>query len=291
MKTDIPIKAEVRCDDGVAGTSEAVIMDPLKQEVTHLVLREHRYPHTERLVPVDLVGWTTEDEVHLRCSIADVRKQDTFLESAFVEAPQGEPYPIAVGAAIPYLWPFAYPQQRVLVTHERIPKDELVVRRNSEVDATDGHVGRVEAFLVDRDDDHITHVVVRSGHLARREFAVPVSDVAEISEDRVMLRLDRRGVEHLPRVPYHQISLLPGIDETDADLVPRSPRAAGNRADEPDGSHLEGAHLLAQEAEGRLESRGFTHDQILGWAKSYEVAHGTGGVDGFVAWIDAEEHR
>ncbi|HEV2951255.1 MAG TPA: hypothetical protein VGZ51_04035, partial [Actinomycetota bacterium] len=98
MKTDIPIKAEVRCDDGVAGTSEAVIMDPLKQEVTHLVLREHRYPHTERLVPVDLVGWTTEDEVHLRCSIADVRKQDTFLESAFVEAPQGEPYPIAVGA-------------------------------------------------------------------------------------------------------------------------------------------------------------------------------------------------
>jgi hypothetical protein len=27
MKTDVPIKAEVRCDDGVAGTSEAVVVD------------------------------------------------------------------------------------------------------------------------------------------------------------------------------------------------------------------------------------------------------------------------
>jgi hypothetical protein len=291
MKTDIPIKAEVRCDDGVAGTSEAVIVDPLKRAITHLVLREHRFPHTERLVPVDLVAWTTEDEVHLRCSTVEAAKLDRFVEGRFVEVPQGEPYPIAVGAAIPYLWPFAYPREKVLVTHQRIPQDELAVRRSYEVDATDGRVGRVEAFLVDRDDDHITHVVVRSGHLARREFAVPVSDVAEIAEDRVTLRLDRRGVEHLPRVPYHQISLLQGIDDADAHLFPRSRRDAGIGADEPDGSHLEGTHLLAQEAERRLGSRGFTRDQILDWAKGYEVAEGTGGVDGLVSWIDEQEHR
>jgi hypothetical protein len=80
MKTDVPIKAEVRCDDGVAGTSEAVIVDPLKREITHLVFRERRYPHTERLVPIDLIAWTTEDEVHLRCSIAETKKLDSFLE-------------------------------------------------------------------------------------------------------------------------------------------------------------------------------------------------------------------
>ena len=229
MKTDIPIKAEVRCNDGVAGTSEAVIVDPLKREVTHLVLRERTFPHSERLVPIDLIAWTTEEEVHLRCSTAEVKKLDSFVEAQFVEAPEGDlSYPIALGAAAPYLWPFAYPREKVLVTHERVPKDEMVVRRNFEVDATDGRVGRVEAFLADRDDDHITHVVVRSGHLVRREFAVPVSDVGEISQDRVALRLDRRGVEHLPRVPYHQISLLPGIGETDGDPVPESPRRASS---------------------------------------------------------------
>ena len=227
MQTDIPIKAEVRCDDGVAGTSEAVIVDPLKREITHLVLRERRFPHTERLVPVDLIARTTEEEVHLRCSTAEVKKLASFVEAEFIVAPDGDlSYPIAVGAAAPYLWPYAYPREKVLVTHERIPTDELAVRRNFEVDATDGRVGRVEAFLVDRDDDHITHVVVRSGHLARREFAVPVSDMGEISQGRVALRLDRRGVEHLPRVPYHQISLLSGIDETDGDPVPESPRRA-----------------------------------------------------------------
>jgi len=229
MKTDVPIKAEVRCDDGVAGTSEAVVVDPLKREITHLVLRERRFPHTERLVPVDLIAWTTEDEVHLRCSTAEVKKLDGFVEAQFIVAPDGDlSYPVAVGAAAPYLWPYAYPRERVLVTRDRIPKDELLVRRNSEVDATDGRVGRIEAFLVDRDDDHITHVVVRSGHLARREFAVPVSDVAEISQGRVALRLTRRGVEHLPWVPYHRISLLPGIDETDGDPVPESPRRASS---------------------------------------------------------------
>jgi hypothetical protein len=292
MKTDVPIKADVRCDDGVAGTSEAVILDPLKREITHLVLRERRFPHTERLVPVDLIAWTTEDEVHLSCSTAEVKKLGSFVEAQFVEAPDGDlSYPIAVGAAAPYLWPYAYPREKVLVTHERIPKDELAVRRNFEVDATDGRVGRVEAFLIDRDDDHITHVVVRSGHLARREFAVPVSDVDDISADRVALRLDRLGVERLPRVPYHQISLLPGIDEMDADLIPESPRRVGIDSREPDGSHLEAAHLLAQEADRRLESRGFTRDQILDWAKGYVIADRTGGLDGFVTWIDEQEHR
>jgi hypothetical protein len=214
MKTDIPIKATVRCEDGVAGTSEAVVVDPLKREVTHMVLRESRSPHTERLVPVDLIARTTEDEVHLACSTAAAKKLDPFVETQFVEAPEGElHYPIAVGAQIPYLWPFAYPHEKVAVARERIPQNELAVRRNFEVDATDGRVGRVEAFLVDRDDDHITHVVVRSGHLAHHEFAVPVSDVDEISEGRVSLRLDRRGVENLPWVPYHQISLLPGTDD------------------------------------------------------------------------------
>jgi hypothetical protein len=212
MKTDVPIKSQVRCDDGVAGTSEAVIVDPLKLEITHLVLRDRRYPRTERLVPVELIAWTTEDEVHLSCSTEEAKKLDRFLESQFIEARQFElPYPIAVGAAGPYLWPFAYPVEKVVVARERIPLDELAVRRDFEVDATDGRVGRVEAFLVDRDDHHITHVVVRAGHLARREFAVPVSEVAEISEDRVALRLDRRAVQHLPWVPYHQVSLLPGV--------------------------------------------------------------------------------
>jgi hypothetical protein len=43
----------------VAGTSEAVILDPLKREVTHLVLRERGYPHAERLVPIDLITAAT----------------------------------------------------------------------------------------------------------------------------------------------------------------------------------------------------------------------------------------
>jgi hypothetical protein len=59
---------------------------------------------------------------------------------------------------------------------------------------------------------------------------------------------------------------------------------------EPDVSHLEGAHLLAAEADRRLERSGLTRDQILDWAKLFERADPTGGLDEFVRWIDTQEH-
>jgi uncharacterized protein YrrD len=213
MKMDVPIKARVLCDDGEAGSSEGLILDPRTKTITHFVLRERAWPHTERLVPVNLIARTTEDDIHLGCPVAAARKQEPFIETQFLEVPHEQiDYPLALSSGSAYLWPFAYPHEKQPVTHERIPADELAMRRGTEVDATDGRVGTVEAFLVDEDDDHITHVVVRSGHVMRREFAVPVSDVGAIRDDRIALGLSRRDVEELPHVPYHQISLLPGID-------------------------------------------------------------------------------
>lgn len=288
---DVPIKATVMCDDGVAGTSEAVILDPLKRVVTHVVLRERTWAHDERLVPVGLIAWTTEDEIHLRCPLAVARKQEPFLETQFIEVPDDQiDYPLALSYGAAYLWPYAYPHEKAPVTHERVPLDELAIRRGTEVEAADGRVGKVEAFLVDADDDHITHVVVRSGHMVQREFAVPVSDVAAIRDDRIVLGLSRRDVEELPHVPHHEISLLPGIEEADRDLVAVSPKDVGLDQGSSDASHVEVAHLLANEAEQRLESRGFSRDQILEWARQYESAGGNGGVAEFVRWIDGREH-
>lgn len=294
MKIDVPIKAAIRCDDGEAGTSTAVLLDPTSRVLTHVVLRERDWPHTERLIPAHLIAWTTEDEIHLLCSLAVARKQDPFVETEFVEATWIDPDYYGGTIAPPdggaWLWPFAFPHEKVPIRHERVPKDELAMRRGAPVDARDGHVGKVEAFLVDAEDDRITHLIVRSGHLVRREVAVPIADVADISDDRIVLGLSRHAVEELPHVPYHEIPLLPGIHDVGNELFPVSPADVGIGHGDPDASHAEGAHLLAQDAEPRLKARGFTADEIVEWARRYVSVEGNGGVDEFIEWIDRHEN-
>jgi hypothetical protein len=267
---DIPLKARVRCTDGVAGTAEAAIYDPTEQRVTHLVLRLRGAVHTKRLVPIDLVRASTEDEIELGCSLSDVRDLENFSETTLVPGPSLDVYggiPIVSGSTWPS--PVVDPGKRVPVTSERIPIGELAVSRDAGVIATDGPIGHVDAFLVDRHDG-VTHVVVRTGHVARREFAIPFSKVVRIEDDRIFLRLDHEAVRELPDVPYHSLSLAPD---------------GGS-----DVSHIEGAHLLAQEAELRLGPRGFTRKHILDLAKEYLAADGSGEVDGLIAWIDEQEH-
>ncbi len=87
------------------------------------------------------------------------------------------------------------------VTYDRIPKHEVEIRRTSAVASADGHaLGRVDGFLVDR-DELVTHVVLEQGHAwERREVAVPIGAVARVETDAVTLRLTKDEVAALPQV-------------------------------------------------------------------------------------------
>ena len=54
---------------------------------------------------------------------------------------------------------------RVPVEDQQIPPGELAVSRGTRVNATDGYVGHVDELVVDRENGHITHLVMREGHL------------------------------------------------------------------------------------------------------------------------------
>ena len=70
---------------------------------------------------------------------------------------------------------------------------ELAVRRGSRVRATDGDVGRVDEFLVDRETAHITHLVLREGHLwGQKDVLIPVSEIGQIDELQRRLYADDR---------------------------------------------------------------------------------------------------
>jgi uncharacterized protein YrrD len=172
-------------------------LEPVTEKVTHFVVREKRWPHTEVLVPVTAVTATTPDSINLSYTRDELAKQQDFIETEYL----GVDTPRYAGGA--YYWGLqAYTEPGVVfIQHESIPEGELAVRRGTPVEATDGRIGQVDEFLVNPVDDRITHLVLREGHLwGQRDITIPVSQIDRIVAGAVYLKLDKRSVEALPAI-------------------------------------------------------------------------------------------
>jgi hypothetical protein len=55
MDINIPVDAGVECVDGVCGVSTHIIINPVTNKVTHLVVKQKGFPQIERMVPVEWV--------------------------------------------------------------------------------------------------------------------------------------------------------------------------------------------------------------------------------------------
>jgi sporulation protein YlmC with PRC-barrel domain len=196
---DIPVNAEVVCADGPCGRSTYIVIDPATWQVTHLVVKEKGFPSIERLVSLDQVAETDSHLVRLRCTREELADMDHFIDIEFLPGSVSfDPY----GADEYYMWPYAIPDGVVPLEHQRIPPDELAVRRGTRVQATDGHVGVVDEFLVDPENGHITHLVLREGHLwGKKDVTIPVSQVDRIEEGTVHIKLNRHEITVLPAIP------------------------------------------------------------------------------------------
>jgi len=198
---DIPIDAEVRTADGRFGRSTYVILNPATDTVTHVVVKSDAPPHAEFVVPMALITESTPHKLQLRCTEKELRELDSFSAPEYirVDIPRQ-----VVGSTM--LQPYTVPQSEVIThEHERIPPGELAVRRGTRVDASDGHIGHVNEFLVDPLNGHITHLILREGHLwGQREVTIPIAQIDRIAEGTVHLKLAKQAVEELPAIPVHR---------------------------------------------------------------------------------------
>jgi hypothetical protein len=207
---EIPLNAQVECTDGVCGHSVFVLINPVLDEVTHLVVREDS-SSKEYIVPIDVVSETLADTIQLSCGKAELEKMDPFIKKEFVEEKVPESYVNYGGgmytAGSYYYMPYVTPGMtvQVPVDHRQIPPGELAVRRGTRVEATDGYVGHVDEFVVNPENCHITHLVLREGHLwGQKDVIIPISAVGEPREDTVFLTLNKHQIEFLPTFPLHR---------------------------------------------------------------------------------------
>jgi sporulation protein YlmC with PRC-barrel domain len=212
------IGTDASCSDGAAGKVSRVIVDPLAEKVTHLVVEPEHRRDLGRLVPLDLVD-ATAGQVRLRCTQAEFEKLEHAQETHFMPATSGyEGYgygPDQVG-----YWPYyglsggmglaglgiggeigiggGTPEQ--MVTSDTVPLGEVAVCRGDPVHATDGDIGRVQGLVIDPRSRHVTHVLLQEGHLwGRKEVAIPISAVASTTGG-IRLTIAKQQVQDLPPV-------------------------------------------------------------------------------------------
>jgi sporulation protein YlmC with PRC-barrel domain len=208
---EIPLNAQVECTDGVCGRSVYVLINPVIDQVTHLVVKENSSPNTDYIVPVDFVAETIADTIRLHCSKAELEKMDPFIKTTFIEE-QVPDRKYGFGGGVYrmgsyYYMPYVTSEIAVQVPVEQyqIPPGELSVRRGTRVEAVDGYVGKVDEFVVNPENGHITHLVMREGHLwGQKDVIVPISAMDDTREDTVFLKLDKHQIESLPTFPVHR---------------------------------------------------------------------------------------
>jgi hypothetical protein len=197
----------VSCSDGPVGRVSRVIVDPVAEEVTHLVVEPEHRRDLGRLVPLDLVDGTA-DEIRLHCTRAKFEGLEHALETRFIPATSGyDGY--GYGRDQVGYWPYyglgagmgaGGDTPAEMVTTDAVPLGEVSVRRGDYVHATDGDIGRVQGLVIDRVSRHVTHVLLQEGHLwGRKDVAIPIGAVASTS-DGIQLTITKYQVKDLPSV-------------------------------------------------------------------------------------------
>jgi sporulation protein YlmC with PRC-barrel domain len=148
-----------------------------------------------------LVANTAAEVILLNCSLEEFSKLEPFNQTDFV---YGNLPHHAMDPKLTLLWPYVVPTKRTISAKVRpIPPGELAVRRGTRVRAADGRIGRVDEFLVDPESGHITHLVLRRGHLwaEKKVVTIPISEIERIVEKVVHLKVDKKAVGAMPSVP------------------------------------------------------------------------------------------
>ena len=197
------IGAEASCSDGPCGRVRRVVVDPVAETVTHLVVGPEHPRGLGRLVPVGLID-ATSGGISLSCTWAEFAGLSWAKQTHFL--PKSGAWPGYAPGQV-FSWPYyglvsfmgagmgSRPQS---VTSHSVPLGEVEIRRGDPVHATDGDIGRVQGLVIDPPSRGVTHVLLQEGHLlGRREVTIPVSAVAGTG-DCIRLTITKQEVQDLP---------------------------------------------------------------------------------------------
>jgi len=152
------MNVDVYCSDGLCGRSHQLIVDPISNQVTHLVVKEKQSPHTQYMAPIEQVMDSTPDMIKLQCTIAGLAAMDPFIHiDTILNDAEGMGYSTAEELGSTGILGMGYQTSphdpgewyTVTVKTKAVPNGEVVLTRGTHVNASDGHIGKLDGFLTD----------------------------------------------------------------------------------------------------------------------------------------------
>ena len=204
------------------GNLDRVVIDPVKREVTHIVVRKGFLFGEDKVVPIECVTSADEERIVLRDVDEDLEDLPGFEETYYIRADQAEDAGIGrsdetkrrttAPFASSWYWypptgstwwgvmPYAYARPPYVVrTVRNIPQDEVALEDDAEVMTLDEKkAGHVERLFTDPTDDRVTHILIAEGFLFKEHKLVPTTWISHAKEDRIWLAVTERQLEALP---------------------------------------------------------------------------------------------
>ncbi len=189
-------------DDEHVGDIDRIVLDPVSQALTHVVVRKGVLLREDRLIRFDDISTATPERVNLRQGV-DADELVPFEEQHFVpldevDRPGTRAYEPAFAATWYGPLGVASPMQEdalVSVRERNIPDRLAAVEAGLPVFTSDHEaVGRLER-VVATDAGMPTHLVIEAMGLSRARRAVPISWVDHISEGVIQLGATARMID------------------------------------------------------------------------------------------------
>ena len=198
---DIPINAKVYCQDQLCGFAQGVILDPENDVVTHVVVKESKNSHAERLVPIDMIDASLADNIHLKLTANMLQNLPPLFDVEYIQTTV--PHFMEI-SDITFLEPVVVPERKIIeekIYH--IPTNELPINHGTRVYSADGYaIGTVDVFFIDQNGGHISYLILREGHIFnQKDIFIPVTEIEKIMENDIYLKLKKEDIEQLPAIP------------------------------------------------------------------------------------------
>jgi uncharacterized protein YrrD len=188
------------------GTLERIVLNPDTKVVTDIVIQRGTLFNKEyRVVPIDLVTETTENEIHLNNEADGLESFPPFEERRIVseaDAQSGSTGSVpSVIYGVPGMGPAVVPEpaeQIVTKMEQNIPEGTVALKEGAKVfTADDEHIGNVDRVLADPSIDIATHLIITQGLLVKEKILIPMKWVTMLGEDSVHLGVTEAEIKSL----------------------------------------------------------------------------------------------
>ena len=195
------------------GDIERFVLDPLKREISHLIVSKGFLFTTERIVPVSAVEQTTEDRVTLKANITNPDEFLEYEETHYISPDDHEVldmfnehyeqplyyYPYLTPAYTGMAAPVHVPSKKVRVEVKNTPDNTITLEKGVDVISSDGEkVGTIEQIFANPEDQQVSHFAISTGWLFNKdEKLIPGGWIDDVQEDAVHLAVSKKTLERL----------------------------------------------------------------------------------------------